>query len=101
MATINLGIKNEQLEFKRSTSEMREAMSSIAAILNKHGEGELCFGIRKDGQVCMADGTKFVFHRNDAFSHASNVGETYAMSEKKKILISTLWGGIDQCAFCF
>jgi len=29
--------ETEKVEFKRSTSEMREGMESIASILNKHG----------------------------------------------------------------
>ncbi|WP_172135277.1 ATP-binding protein [Adlercreutzia sp. ZJ473] len=52
---MNLGHEDEQREFKRSTSEMKEAMASIASILNKHGEGELYFGVRRDGEVCGQD----------------------------------------------
>ena len=37
------------LELKRSTSELKEALISIAAILNKHQRGELYFGIKNDG----------------------------------------------------
>lgn len=52
---MNLGHEDEQREFKKSTSEMKEAMASIAAILNKHGAGELYFGVRRDGEVCGQD----------------------------------------------
>lgn len=52
---MNLGHEDEQKEFKRSTSELKEGMASIAAILNKHGSGELFFGVRKDGEVCGQD----------------------------------------------
>ena len=41
--------ETETLEYKRSTSELKEAIISIAAMLNKHGGGELYFGIRNDG----------------------------------------------------
>lgn len=41
--------ESETLELKRSTSELKEAVVSISAILNKHGSGELYFGIRNDG----------------------------------------------------
>ncbi len=33
---LNLGIEHETLEFKKSTGELKEAMYSICAILNKH-----------------------------------------------------------------
>ena len=48
---MNLGEENEQVEFKKSTSELKEAVYSIAAILNKHGAGDVYFGIRNDGTV--------------------------------------------------
>jgi len=43
--------ETETVEFKRSTSELKEAIISIAAILNKHHKGELYFGIQDDGTV--------------------------------------------------
>jgi len=43
--------ESETLEFKKSTSELKEAIISIVAILNKHQSGELYFGIRDDGEV--------------------------------------------------
>lgn len=52
---MNLGHEDEQREFKKSTSELKEGVASIAAILNKHGSGELYFGVRKDGEVCGQD----------------------------------------------
>ena len=48
---MNLGIETETLEFKKSTGELKEAMHSICAILNKHQHGELYFGVKKDGTV--------------------------------------------------
>ena len=46
---MNLGMENETLEYKKSTGELKEAVISIASILNKHQKGELYFGIRGDG----------------------------------------------------
>jgi len=43
--------ESETIELKRSTSETKEGVISICAILNKHQEGELYFGIRNDGTV--------------------------------------------------
>ena len=52
---MNLGHETEQVEFKRSTGEHREAMESIASILNKHGKGTLYFGVANDGEVVGQD----------------------------------------------
>lgn len=49
MVNLNLGIENETLEFKKTTGELKEAMYSICAILNKHQHGELYFGVKPDG----------------------------------------------------
>jgi len=46
---MKIGKENEILEFKRSTAELKEGVVSISAILNKHGNGELYFGVRNDG----------------------------------------------------
>lgn len=46
-----LGKETEQIEFKRSTGELKEGVISIASILNKHGEGKLYFGVQNDGTV--------------------------------------------------
>lgn len=48
---MNLGSETEQVEFRKSTSELREGMESIASILNKHESGQLYFGVRPDGEV--------------------------------------------------
>lgn len=49
---MNLGPENETTEYKKSTSELKEGVASIASILNKHGHGELYFGVRNNGDVC-------------------------------------------------
>ena len=46
---MNLGIETEVLEFKKSTGELKEAIYSIGAMLNKHRHGELYFGVNQDG----------------------------------------------------
>lgn len=46
---MNLGMETETLEYKKSTGELKEAVISIASILNKHQKGELYFGVRNDG----------------------------------------------------
>ena len=49
---MNFGRENEQLEFKKSTSEVKETMNDICAILNKHGKGVLYFGVKPNVDVC-------------------------------------------------
>jgi len=48
---MNLGKETETLEFKKTTGELKEAMESIVAILNKHGVGTLYFGVKPNGDV--------------------------------------------------
>lgn len=43
--------ETEMVELKKSTSELKEAIISICAILNKRGKGRLYFGIENDGRV--------------------------------------------------
>jgi len=43
--------ETEHREFKKSLAELKAGLISIAAILNKHGRGELWFGIGNDGKV--------------------------------------------------
>lgn len=51
MTPINIGPETEQVEYKKSTGELKEGIISIASILNKHGHGELYFGVKNDGTV--------------------------------------------------
>ena len=47
----NIGEETEQIEFKKSTGELKEGVISVASILNKHGSGELFFGVKNNGDV--------------------------------------------------
>jgi ATP-dependent DNA helicase RecG len=46
---MKIGKENEKLEFKKTTGELSEGIISMVAILNKHGGGELFFGVSNDG----------------------------------------------------
>ena len=48
---MSLGSESEIVEFKKSTGEHKEAMQAISAMLNKHGGGELYFGVKDNGDV--------------------------------------------------
>lgn len=51
MEYYNLGPETEQVEYKKTTSELKEGVISIAAILNKLGKGTLYFGVKNNGDV--------------------------------------------------
>ena len=44
--------ESETLELKKSTMQLKEAVISICAMLNKHEKGVVYFGIKDDGSVC-------------------------------------------------
>ena len=52
---MNLGSESETVEFKKSTGEHKEALQAVSAMLNKHGYGTLCFGVKDDGTVIGQD----------------------------------------------
>ncbi len=47
--------ESETLELKTSTSELKEAIVAIVAMLNKHQKGEVYFGIKNNGDVLGQD----------------------------------------------
>lgn len=49
---MNLGKENEHVEFKESLSQLDKGLKSIAAMLNRHGEATVYFGVADDGEVC-------------------------------------------------
>jgi len=48
---MNIGKENETIEFKKSTSELKEGVISLSSMLNKGGKALLYFGVRNDGEV--------------------------------------------------
>ena len=64
---MNLGIETEYIEFKTSTSQTTRALESLVAMLNKHGEGELYFGVADNGDVIGQNiGNKTIKDLSDA-----------------------------------
>ena len=43
--------ESETVEFKKSTSELKEGVISLGSMLNKHGHCILYFGVKNDGSV--------------------------------------------------
>ena len=48
---MNIGVETEKIEFKKTTGELREGITSLASMLNKNGYGELYFGVKDNGDV--------------------------------------------------
>ena len=71
---MNVGKETEQIEFKKSTSELKEGVISIASMLNKHGSCELYFGVKNDGEAIgqqIGNGSLTVGagHTDNSFGH--------------------------------
>lgn len=47
--------ENETLEYKKTTSELKEAIISITSMLNKSGEACVYFGIKNNGEIVGVD----------------------------------------------
>lgn len=48
---MNFGFETENVEFKKSTSELNESLVSLASMLNKNKEATLYFGVNDDGII--------------------------------------------------
>ena len=48
---MNIGQETEEVEFKKTTGELKEGIISLASMLNKNGKASLYFGVRNDGEV--------------------------------------------------
>lgn len=55
---MKFGKESENVEFKKSTSQLSKSMDDIASILNKDGDGTLYFGVKPDGEVCGQEVTE-------------------------------------------
>lgn len=52
---MNLGKETENIEFKKSVSELKEGIISISSMLNKSGYGVVYFGVKNDGEIIGQD----------------------------------------------
>lgn len=48
---MNFSVETEKIEYKKSTSEMREGIISLSAMLNKNGYGTIYFGVKDNGDI--------------------------------------------------
>ena len=54
---------NETIELKKSTSELKDAVISICAMLNQHGKGTVYFGIADDAAGKSGSQRSRIFQR--------------------------------------
>jgi len=52
VVTMNLGKENEYQEFKEGLAQLDKGLKSISAMLNKHGEATVYFGVKDNGDIC-------------------------------------------------
>lgn len=52
---MNLGKETENIEFKKSVSELKEGIISISSMLNKSGYGVVYFGVKNNGEIIGQD----------------------------------------------
>ena len=52
---MNIGFESENIEFKRTTGELKEALNSMVAMLNKRGYGTIYFGVNNNGDIIGQD----------------------------------------------
>lgn len=92
-----IGTETEQVEFKLTTGEKREAMESICAILNKHCSGTLYFGVDDEGFVKgqqITDSTKKDISRTISESIEPKITPTIeVLSIESKELIKVSFSG--------
>lgn len=48
---MNLGKENEHQEFKESLAQLDKGLKSVVAMLNKHGEATVYFGVKDNGDI--------------------------------------------------
>ncbi|MCX6973376.1 MAG: ATP-binding protein [Verrucomicrobia bacterium] len=78
--------ESETIEFKKSLAELGEGLNSLAAILNKHGAGELWFGIKNDGSPVGMEVTETTL-RKVSQAIAAHI-EPQIFPEVSKVLLS-------------
>lgn len=91
--------ENEIVEFKKTTSELKEGVISLASMLNKNGTGIVYFGVKNDGTIA---GLKIGQHTTSDVSRAikehlkpSIIPTINVCSEEGKDIISVFVQGDD------
>ena len=77
--------ESETVELKTSTSELKEAIISIVAILNKHSSGKIIFGVSPKGKVLGQQISDKTMRDISQKIHNSIEPKIYPKINKKKI----------------
>ena len=97
---MNFPIENETTEYKKSTSELSDAIVDIVAILNKSGEGVLYFGIKNDGTVCGMDVSDKTLRNISQKIYEQIKPQIYpqieVLEDKKKKIIKVTFSGVEK-----
>ena len=83
---MNLGKENEEIEFKKSTSETKEGIHSICSMLNKNKKGCIYFGVKNNGEVVgqpIGEDTLNKLSRDISINIEPSF--TYSINERKSI----------------
>lgn len=83
---MNLGKENEEIEFKKSTSETKEGIHSICSMLNKNKKGCIYFGVKNNGEVVGQPIGKDTLNKlSRDISINIEPSFTYSINERKSI----------------
>lgn len=86
--------ENEKLEYKKTLTQLKEGVVSLSAMLNKHNEGTLIFGVNDDlkivglmiGKKTLNDVTQEIRNHLKPLPHRVEVIE-YTIDDKKLIKV--------------
>lgn len=86
--------ENEKLEYKKSLTQLKEGVISLSAMLNKHNEGTLIFGVNDDlkvvglmiGKKTLNDVTQEIRNHLKPLPHRIEVVD-YSIDDKKVIKV--------------
>lgn len=97
---MNLGSESETVEFKKSTGEHKEALQAMSAMLNKHGRGELYFGVKDNGGVIGQDVTDATIRQvagwiSDKIEPSISPTIEHLASDNGKTYIHVAFSGMD------
>ena len=98
--------ENEKLEYKKSLTQLKEGVISLSAMLNKHNEGTLIFGVNDDlkvvglmiGKKTLNDVTQEIRNHLKPLPHRVEVIE-YTIDDKKLIKVDVQGNDVPYSAY--
>lgn len=98
--------ENEKLEYKKTLTQLKEGVVSLSAMLNKHNEGTLIFGVNDDlkivglmiGKKTLNDVTQEIRNHLKPLPHRVEVIE-YTIDDKKLIKVDVQGNDVPYSAY--